>query len=346
MMSETQRYQIRDQLTRPIRDLRVSVTDRCNFRCVYCMPREVFGPGHTFVPRRELLRLEEISRITKVFATNGVRKVRLTGGEPLIRRDLEQLIEMIDAIEGIHDISMTTNASMLTKDRARALRAAGLHRINISLDALDEESFQRVNDVRFPVKRVLKGIENAEAAGFDQVKINAVIRRGFNEHSISQLADYFRGTGMILRFIEFMDVGSTNRWALDEVVSIREMIDMISADFPIVPVSPNYQGEVAKRWRYLDGSGEVGFIASVTEPFCGECSRARLSAVGTLYTCLFATRGHDLKELIRKGGSDNALARYICSIWANRSDRYSELRSDLPVQINRPERVEMSHIGG
>lgn len=345
-MSETQRYQIRDQLTRPIRDLRVSVTDRCNFRCVYCMPREVFGPGYKFVPRSELLRLEEISRITKVFAKNGVSKVRITGGEPLIRRDLEQLIEMIDAIEGIHDISMTTNASMLTKDRARALRAAGLHRINISLDALDEESFQRVNDVRFPVKRVLKGIENAEAAGFDQVKINAVIRRGFNEHSISQLADYFRGTEMILRFIEFMDVGSTNRWELDEVVPIQKMIDIINADFPIVPVSPNYQGEVAKRWRYLDGAGEVGFIASVTEPFCGECSRARLSAVGTLYTCLFATRGHDLKELIRKGGSDNALARYICSIWANRSDRYSELRSDLPVQINRPERVEMSHIGG
>ena len=345
-MFETQRYQIRDQLTRPIRDLRVSVTDRCNFRCVYCMPREVFGPGYKFVPRSELLRLEEISRITKVFAKNGVSKVRITGGEPLIRRDLEQLIEMIDAIEGIHDISMTTNASMLTKDRARALRSAGLHRINISLDALDEESFQRVNDVRFPVKRVLKGIENAEAAGFDQVKINAVIRRGFNEHSISQLADYFRGTGMILRFIEFMDVGSTNRWELDEVVSIQKMIDIIKADFPIVPVSPNYQGEVAKRWRYLDGAGEVGFIASVTEPFCGECSRARLSAVGTLYTCLFATRGHDLKELIRKGGSDNALTRYICSIWANRSDRYSELRSDLPVQINRPERVEMSHIGG
>ena len=266
-METVQKHKVKDQFERPVRDLRISVTDRCNFRCVYCMPREVFGPGYTFVPRAELLRLEEISRIAKVFAKNGVSKIRITGGEPLIRRDLEQLIEMIDDVDGIQDVSMTTNASLLTEDRARALRTAGLKRINISLDALDEKTFQKVNDVEFPVKKVLQGIENAEKVGFEQVKINAVIRSGFNEHSISQLAAYFRGTGMILRFIEFMDVGSTNRWKLEEVVSVRQMVDIIGAEFPIVPVSPNYRGEVAKRWRYLDGTGEIGFIASVTEPF-------------------------------------------------------------------------------
>ena len=345
-METLQKHKVKDQFERPVRDLRISVTDRCNFRCVYCMPREVFGPGYTFVPRAELLRLEEISRIAKVFAKNGVSKIRITGGEPLIRRDLEQLIEMIDDVDGIQDVSMTTNASLLTEDRARALRTAGLKRINISLDALDEKTFQKVNDVEFPVKKVLQGIENAEKVGFEQVKKNAVIRSCFNEHSISQLAAYFRGTGMILRFIEFMDVGSTNRWKLEEVVSVRQMVDIIGAEFPIVPVSPNYRGEVAKRWRYLDGTGEIGFIASVTEPFCGDCSRARLSAVGMLYTCLFATSGFDLKALIREGGSDKALARHICSIWENRTDRYSELRGKLPEQVSRQERVEMSHIGG
>ena len=345
-MEAFQKHKVKDQFERPVRDLRISVTDRCNFRCVYCMPREVFGPGYAFVPRAELLRLEEISRIAKVFAKNGVSKIRITGGEPLIRRDLEQLIEMIDDVDGIQDVSMTTNASLLTEDRARALRTAGLKRINISLDALDEKTFQKVNDVEFPVKKVLQGIENAEKVGFEQVKINAVIRSGFNEHSISQLAAYFRGTGMILRFIEFMDVGSTNRWKLEEVVSVRQMVDIIGAEFPIVPVSPNYRGEVAKRWRYLDGTGEIGFIASVTEPFCGDCSRARLSAVGMLYTCLFATSGFDLKALIREGCSDKALARHICSIWENRTDRYSELRGKVPEQESRSERVEMSHIGG
>ena len=345
-MTERLRYQVKDQLQRPVRDLRISVTDRCNFRCIYCMPREVFGPGYRFVPRSELLRLEEISRIANIFAGQGVRKIRITGGEPLIRRDLERLVEMIAVIEGIEDISMTTNASMLTRERARSLRAAGLKRINISLDALDEKTFQRVNDVEFPVGRVLQGIEHAQAAGFDSVKINAVIRRGFNEHSVLHLADHFRGTGAILRFIEFMDVGSTNQWQFDEVVSARQMADIIHAEFPIAPVSPNYRGEVAKRWRYLDGAGEVGFIASVTEPFCGDCARARLSAVGKVYTCLFATEGHDLRELIREGASDKALARRIHAIWANRVDRYSELRSRTSATVNRTQRVEMSHIGG
>ena len=345
-MTERLRYQVKDQLQRPVRDLRISVTDRCNFRCIYCMPREVFGPGYRFVPRSELLRLEEISRIANIFAGQGVRKIRITGGEPLIRRDLERLVEMIAVIEGVEDISMTTNASMLTRERARSLHAAGLKRINISLDALDEKTFQRVNDVEFPVGRVLQGIENAQAAGFDSVKINAVIRRGFNEHSVLHLASHFRGSGAILRFIEFMDVGSTNQWQFDEVVSARQMADIIHAEFPIAPISSNYRGEVAKRWQYLDGAGEVGFIASVTEPFCGDCARARLSAVGKVYTCLFATEGHDLRELIREGASDKALARRVHAIWENRVDRYSELRSRTSATVNRPQRVEMSHIGG
>ncbi len=345
-MIEKLRDPIEDQLQRPLRDLRVSVTDRCNFRCVYCMPREVFGPGSRFVQRSELLRLEEISRIARAFAEQGVRKILITGGEPLIRRYLERLVEMIAAIEGIEDISMTTNASMLTRERARSLHAAGLKRINISLDALDQLTFQRINDVEFPVGRVLQGIEHAQAVGFNRVKINAVIRRGFNEHSILQLAGHFRGSGAILRFIEFMDVGSTNQWQLDEVVSARQMADIIHAEFPIVLVSPNYRGEVAKRWRYLDGAGEVGFIASVTEPFCGDCARARLSAVGKVYTCLFATEGHDLRDLIREGANDKVLAQRIRTIWMSREDRYSELRSSTSATVNRAHRVEMSHIGG
>jgi len=310
------------------------------------MPREAFGPGYKFIPRSELLRLEEIFRIAKAFALHGVSKIRITGGEPLIRRDLEQLLEMISNIDGIDDISMTTNASMLTLERARMLRSAGLKRINISLDALDERTFQKVNDVEFPVERVLQGIEYAHEAKFDEIKVNAVIRRGWNKHSILELAEYFRGSKTILRFIEFMDVGSTNRWKLDEVVSASQMIDIINAKLPIVPVSPNYRGEVAKRWRYLDGSGEIGFIASVSEPFCGDCSRARLSAIGSLYTCLFSARGHDLRKLIREGGSDKALMRKIDSIWTSRHDRYSELRGDVLEKVNRSKRVEMSHIGG
>ncbi|HAG46412.1 MAG TPA: GTP 3',8-cyclase MoaA, partial [Gammaproteobacteria bacterium] len=303
-MNEAAKYQTTDTLDRPIRDLRVSVTDRCNFRCIYCMPREIFGSGYKFVPRNDLLKLEEIARITRLFAGHGVRKVRITGGEPMIRRNLERLIEMLRDIDGITDISMTTNASMLTLKRAQSLRAAGLSRINISLDAIDEQTFQRINDVDFPVAKVLEGIDNAHAAGFDAVKVNAVIRRGYNEHSILPLAQHFHGTGSVLRFIEFMDVGTTNKWNLEEVIPAAELVEIIDKEMPIESLQPNYSGEVAKRWRYSDGGGEVGFITSVTQSFCGDCSRARLSAVGKVYTCLFAATGQDLRGMLRAGASD------------------------------------------
>lgn len=345
-MNEAAKYQTTDTLDRPIRDLRVSVTDRCNFRCIYCMPREIFGPGYKFVPRNDLLKLEEIARITRLFAGHGVRKVRITGGEPMIRRNLERLIEMLRDIDGITDISMTTNASMLTLKRAQSLRAAGLSRINISLDAIDEQTFQRINDVDFPVAKVLEGIDNAHAAGFDAVKVNAVIRRGYNEHSILPLAQHFHGTGTVLRFIEFMDVGTTNKWSLEEVIPAAELVEIIAKEMPIESLQPNYSGEVAKRWRYSDGGGEVGFITSVTQSFCGDCSRARLSAVGKVYTCLFAATGQDLRGMLRAGASDEELSRLIGRIWSQREDRYSELRGQIPVTAETPPRVEMSHIGG
>ena len=345
-MNEVAKTQTTDTLDRPIRDLRVSVTDRCNFRCIYCMPREIFGPGYKFVPRNDLLKLEEISRITRLFAGHGVRKVRITGGEPMIRRNLEHLIEMLRDIDGVTDISMTTNASMLTLKRAESLRAAGLNRINISLDAIDEKTFQRVNDVDFPVAKVLEGIDNAHAAGFDAVKVNAVIRRGYNEHSILPLAQHFHGTGTVLRFIEFMDVGTTNKWNLEEVIPAAELVDIIGKELPIESLQPNYSGEVAKRWRYSDGGGEVGFITSVTQSFCGDCSRARLSAVGKVYTCLFAATGQDLRGMLRAGASDEEISRLIGRIWSQREDRYSELRGQIPVTAETLPRVEMSHIGG
>ena len=310
------------------------------------MPREIFGPGYKFVPRNDLLKLEEIARITRLFAGHGVRKVRITGGEPMIRRNLERLIEMLRDIDGITDISMTTNASMLTLKRAQSLRAAGLSRINISLDAIDEQTFQRLNDVDFPVAKVLEGIDNAHAAGFDAVKVNAVIRRGYNEHSILPLAQHFHGTGTVLRFIEFMDVGTTNKWNLEEVIPAAELVEVIDKEMPIESLQPNYSGEVAKRWRYSDGGGEVGFITSVTQSFCGDCSRARLSAVGKVYTCLFAATGQDLRGMLRAGASDEELSRLIGRIWSQREDRYSELRGQIPVTAETPPRVEMSHIGG
>jgi cyclic pyranopterin phosphate synthase len=310
------------------------------------MPREIFGPGYKFVPRNDLLKLEEIARITRLFAGHGVRKVRITGGEPMIRRNLERLIEMLRDIDGITDISMTTNASMLTLKRAQSLRAAGLSRINISLDAIDEQTFQRINDVDFPVAKVLEGIDNAHAAGFDAVKVNAVIRRGYNEHSILPLAQHFHGTGTVLRFIEFMDVGTTNKWSLEEVIPAAELVEIIAKEMPIESLQPNYSGEVAKRWRYSDGGGEVGFITSVTQSFCGDCSRARLSAVGKVYTCLFAATGQDLRGMLRAGASDEELSRLIGRIWSQREDRYSELRGQIPVTAETPPRVEMSHIGG
>ena len=345
-MTEIAPYSAKDALGRTIRDLRISVTDRCNFRCVYCMPKEVFGPGYEFVPRDKLLRLEEIARIAKVFAACGVKKVRITGGEPLIRRNLENLIEMIATIAGIDDISMTTNASYLSKGRAVALKDAGLKRITVSLDAVDEETFRTVCDVEFPVSRVLEGIENARQAGFENIKINAVIKRGLNEHSVLPLARYFHGTGSILRVIEDMDVGSTNNWKLDEVVSARELVATINQEMPIEPLFPNYRGEVAKRWRYADGGGEVGFITSVTESFCGDCSRVRLSALGQIYTCLFATEGYDIRDPLRVGVSDQDLLEIVRRLWSKREDRYSELRGQIPVNVFSQPKVEMSHIGG
>jgi GTP 3',8-cyclase len=333
---------VSDTLGRPLRDLRISVTDRCNFRCVYCMPKEVFGRDYQFLPRSELLTYEEIERLSRIFVAHGVEKVRLTGGEPLVRRNVERLVEMLAAVPGLHDLTLTTNGSLLA-GKARALRDAGLRRITVSLDSLDNEVFTAMNDVDFPVERVLAGIEAAAAAGLGPIKINTVVRRGLNEDSVLPMARYFRGTGMIVRFIEYMDVGHTNGWRLDDVVPAAEIIETIDAELPLEPVEPNYPGEVANRWRYRDGSGEVGVIASVTQPFCGDCTRARLSAEGKLYTCLFAVRGHDLRALLRGGASDTEIFDAIGRLWRVRDDRYSEIRSaetaDLP-------KVEMSYIGG
>ncbi|MEX1082655.1 MAG: GTP 3',8-cyclase MoaA [Halofilum sp. (in: g-proteobacteria)] len=331
-----------DQLDRPLQDLRISVTDRCNFRCTYCMPKEQFGADHAFLPRNALLDFEEIERLVRVFAGQGVRKIRLTGGEPLVRKDIERLVERIANVPGIDDIALTTNGSLLSASRARALADAGLERVTISLDSLDDATFMAINDVGFPVDKVLKGIDNASEAGLS-VKINAVIQRGVNEHQILPMAGYFRGSGHILRFIEFMDVGTTNGWCLDDVVSAREIRDHIDAVWPIEPADPNYPGEVANRWRYRDGTGEVGIIASVTQPFCRGCTRARLSAEGSLYTCLFAGVGYDLRGLLRSGADDARLVEEIAGIWSHRADRYSELRSDETVLQPK---VEMSYIGG
>lgn len=311
------------------------------------MPREIFGPGYAFVPRKDLLTLEEIARLARIFAQIGMRKVRITGGEPLIRRNLEHLVEMVSAIAGVDDISLTTNGSMLTARRAIDLKAAGLRRLTVSLDALDDETFKKINDVDYPAIRVLDGIDNARAAGFNEIKVNAVIRRGLNEHAVMDLVEHFRGSGCIVRFIEYMDVGETNGWNLDDVLPAKQLVEQIHARFPLDPVDPNYRGEVAKRWRYRDGAGEVGFITSVTESFCGDCSRARLSAVGQIYTCLFASEGHDLRELLRSGADDDALLSRVRSIWSARDDRYSELRGlNVPIPGSGRGKVEMSHIGG
>ena len=311
------------------------------------MPREIFGPGYAFVPRKDLLTLEEIARLARIFAQIGMRKVRITGGEPLIRRNLEHLVEMVSAIDGVDDISLTTNGSMLTAHRAIDLKAAGLRRLTVSLDALDDETFKKINDVDYPAIRVLDGIDNARAAGFNDIKVNAVIRRGLNEHAVMDLVEHFRSSGCIVRFIEYMDVGETNGWNLDDVLPAKQLVEQIHARFPLDPVDPNYRGEVAKRWRYRDGAGEVGFITSVTESFCGDCSRARLSAVGQVYTCLFASEGHDLRELLRSGADDDALLSRVMSIWSARDDRYSELRGlNVPIPGSGRGKVEMSHIGG
>ena len=332
---------VTDTLRRPIRDLRISVTDRCNFRCVYCMPKEVFGCDYRFLDRGELLTFEEIARLTRIFSAHGVEKVRLTGGEPLLRRTLERLVAMLAGIPGL-DLTLTTNGSLLAK-QARALKAAGLKRVTVSLDSLDHAVFAAMNDVDFPVDQVLAGIEEAAAAGLTPIKINMVVKRGANEESVLPMARTFRGTGHILRFIEYMDVGTTNGWRMDDVVPAAEIIARIDAEMPIEPLEANYRGEVASRWRYRDGGGEIGVIASVTQPFCGDCSRVRLSAEGMLYTCLFAMKGHDLRALLRGGASDAVIAGAIAAVWRGRDDRYSEIRSSETIGLHR---VEMSYIGG
>jgi GTP 3',8-cyclase len=333
---------VADSLGRPLRDLRISVTDRCNFRCVYCMPKEVFGREYRFLERSELLSFEEIVRLAGIFVALGVRKLRITGGEPLVRRGLEQLVGQLAAIDGVQDLAMTTNGALLA-GKAEALRTAGLRRVTVSLDSLDGKVFRAMNDVGFPVAGVLEGIEAATAAGLVPVKINMVVKRGMNDDSLVPMAEYFRGSGHVLRFIEYMDVGSSNGWRLDEVVPAAEIIDTINAVWPLEPADPNYRGEVASRYRYRDGAGEIGAIASVTQPFCRDCSRARLSADGTLYTCLFANRGHDLRELLRAGASDREIEERLRSIWRVRDDRYSELRT---AATSRRAKVEMSRVGG
>jgi cyclic pyranopterin phosphate synthase len=332
--------QVLDAFGRPLRDLRISVTDRCNFRCTYCMPKSVFGHDYRFLDRRELLNFEEITRIARAAVGLGVQKLRLTGGEPLVRRDLEQLIAMLAELGC--DLTLTTNASLLPR-KAQALKDAGLTRITVSLDAMDDATFRAMNDVDFPVERVLEGIAAARAVGLP-VKVNCVVKRGVNDDQIVPLARYFRESGDTLRFIEFMDVGETNGWRMDDVVTAAEIVARLGAEFPLEPLEPQYRGEVARRWRYLDGRGEVGIIASVSEPFCGDCTRSRLSAEGRLYTCLFAVRGHDLRALIRAGASDEELEEKLAAIWRVRGDRYSELRSRVGAD-NLP-KVEMSYIGG
>ncbi len=332
---------LRDRLGRALRDLRISVTDRCNFRCVYCMPKEVFGKDYQFLERSALLSFEEIARLARIFARHGIEKIRLTGGEPLVRRNVEKLVAMLAAIPGL-DLTLTTNGSLLPK-KAAALKAAGLNRVTVSLDSLDEAVFRRMNDVDFPVAKVLEGIDAAAAAGLAPIKVNMVVKRGANESSILPMARHFRRQGHILRFIEYMDVGHTNGWRMDDVVTAREIVDRISAEMPLEPADPNYTGEVAERWRYRDGSGEIGVIASVTQAFCRDCTRMRLSTEGKLYTCLFAVQGHDLRTLIRSGADDAAIADALRRVWTAREDRYSEIRSRNTIPVKK---IEMSYIGG
>jgi cyclic pyranopterin phosphate synthase len=328
-----------DVFGRPLRDLRISVTDRCNFRCVYCMPKEIFGRDYEFLPRAQLLDYEEIERLARAFVANGVRKIRITGGEPLVRKHVERLVAMLATLDV--DLTLTTNGTLLPQ-KAQALADAGLSRVTVSLDALDDETFRAMNDVGVPVQRVLDGIDAASAAGLP-VKVNAVVKRGLNDDGIVDLARHFRGTGHVLRFIEYMDVGHTNGWRLDDVVSAEEILARIGDEFPLEPVEPSYRGEVAKRWRYVDGEGEIGVIASVTQPFCGDCTRARLSAEGQLYTCLFAVKGHDLRALVRSTADDAELEAAIAAVWSRRIDRYSELRTEKTADLPK---IEMSYIGG
>jgi cyclic pyranopterin phosphate synthase len=330
-----------DTLNRSLRDLRISVTDRCNFRCVYCMPKEIFGPDYQFLSRDKILTFEEIERLARIFTAHGVRKIRLTGGEPLVRRDLHLLIAMLSAIPDL-DLTLTTNGALLVK-QVDALKDAGLKRVTVSLDSLDNEIFKAMNDVDFSVENVLAGMDAAARVGLGPLKVNMVVKRGLNESSILPMARYFRDKGYILRFIEYMDVGHSNGWRMDDVFPAAEIVKMINAEMPVEPLDPNYKGEVAERWRYKDGSGEIGVIASVTQAFCSTCNRARLSAEGKLYTCLFAVKGHDFRDLMRSGASDDQLSQEIARVWGKRADRYSELRSENTLSLPK---VEMSHIGG
>ena len=333
---------VEDSRARALRDLRISVTDRCNFRCIYCMPRDVFDDDYQFLPHAQILTFEEIVRLARVFRSLGTGKIRLTGGEPLLRKGIDELVAMLrEALPGV-DLTLTTNGSAL-KAHAAALAAAGLDRVTVSLDSLDDATFRRMNDADFPVAKVLAGIDAAAAAGLAPVKVNMVVKRGVNDHQVVDMARQFRGTGHIVRFIEFMDVGSTNGWRMDDVIPSAEVVRRVAAHFPLEPADPNYAGEVAERWRYLDGAGEIGVISSVTEAFCSTCTRARISTDGQLYTCLFAQRGYDLKGLLRGGRDDAAIADAVAAIWRHREDRYSEVRT---AETARARKVEMSFIGG
>ena len=339
-----------DTLGRPLRDLRISVTDRCNFRCSYCMPKEVFDKDYQYLPHSALLTFEEITRVAKLFVAHGVQKIRLTGGEPLLRKNIEILIEQLAQLRTVEgkplDLTLTTNGSLLAR-KAKALKAAGLDRVTVSLDGLDDAIFRRMNDVDFPVAEVLEGIEAAREAGLGPVKVNMVVKRGTNENEILPMARHFKGSGMVLRFIEYMDVGASNGWRMDEVVPSAEVITAIHREMPLVPLEAAAPGETAQRWAYADGSGEVGVISSVTQAFCGDCNRARLSTEGQVYLCLFATQGHDLRSLLRGGASDAEVASAIGQIWQQRDDRYSQLRASLPADARAAQRrVEMSYIGG
>ena len=329
-----------DTRGREMRDLRISVTDRCNFRCTYCMPREVFDSSYRFLPHEAILTFEEIARLARIVVGLGVQKIRLTGGEPLVRRDLHRLVSMLKELPV--EVTLTTNGSLLAKQVAH-LQRAGLDRVTVSLDSLDDATFRAMNDADFPVAKVTEGIEAAADAGLTPVKINMVVKRGVNDDGVVRMAERWRGTGHIVRFIEYMDVGSTNGWRMDDVVPSAEVVERISRRWPLAPVDPNYSGEVAERWRYVDGAGEIGVISSVTQAFCSSCTRMRLSTEGSLYTCLFAQSGHDLKRLMRGGASDDALRNEIAAVWLQRSDRYSEIRTS---QTSSLKKVEMSYIGG
>lgn len=340
---------IMDSRARPLRDLRISVTDRCNFRCTYCMPKEVFDNDHPYLSHQELLSFEEITRLSTIFASLGVEKIRLTGGEPLLRKNLEVLVEMLAQIRTPKgkplDLTLTTNGSILHK-KAAALKAAGLQRITVSLDGLKDDVFKQMNDVDFPVTDVLDGITTAQAVGFENLKVNMVVKKGTNDQEILAMARYFKGSGVTLRFIEFMDVGSSNGWNMDEVLPSKEVIARINEVFPIEAMEANYPGEVAQRWRYVDGSGEVGVISSVTQTFCHECTRVRISTDGQMYLCLFANEGFDFKTLLRSGNSDLEIANAIMGTWASRDDHYSEIRGSNVATSAANRKVEMSYIGG